>query len=267
MSCSTLLSLGLLGQRFGYFKTHKGGFMVFLFFIVGLVVAYFIWKKLSAFYIDKGRNKFIAHFAGASVGFFVWSIVLVIGVSIFPPKDTQNNDVILETEQTIPEKSEDVKEFEADQEALKKYLNIVNQESIFVDKIIQEIDEYLKKGDVYSASSSAFKCIQASDRLQLSLSAGDLKSIELNNDDNSEKLEKAIDRLSLAYYTKKENCEIIRDFLDTGKPSLVAEAEEKANNAQMLTLDAVGQIFVIASPYKISYKDNEWVIDETNSTK
>lgn len=239
--------------------------MVALFSIIGLVGAFFVWKKLSKNYIEKGHNKYLSHSAGIISGFVVWFLAMVIGVAIFEPNIGQNNQP--ELKQEIVEKSDDIKEFESDQQALKKYLNIVNQESIFVDKTIQEMGGYLKKGDVYSASSSAFKCIEHSNQLQLSLSTGELKPIELNNDDNSEKLEKAIDALSLAYYTKKEHCEIIRDFLDTGKPSLVAEAEEKANNAQMLTLDAVGQIFVIASPYKISYKDNEWVIDETNSTK
>lgn len=239
--------------------------MVALFSIIGLVGAFFVWKKLSKNYIEKGHNKYLSHLVGIVFGFVVWFLAMLIGVAIFEPKAGQNNQP--ETKQDSAQKSDELMEFEADQQALKKYLNIVNQQSIFVDKTIQEMGEYLKKGDVYSASSSAFKCIEHSNQLQLSLSTGELKPIELNNDDNSEKLEKAIDRLSLAYYTKKENCEIIRDFLDTGKPSLVAEAEEKANNAQMLTLDAVGQIFVIASPYKISYKNNEWVIDEINSTK
>lgn len=242
--------------------------MAFLFFIVGLVVAYFVWKKLSAFYIDKGRNKFIAHFAGASVGFFVWSIVLVIGVSIFPPKDTQNNDVILETEQTIPEKSDDVKEFEADQKALKTYLNAVNTETGYVDTIIQEVGYHLKNGDVYSASSSASKCIDAVKVIQLDLSSTDkLRPIELNNEENTDKLESAIQDLSLGYYMKKGYCEAVKEFLDTHKPSLVTEAEEKSNGAQTTIIGAVAGIVTVASEYKLSFNNGQWNFDETNSTK
>lgn len=241
--------------------------MTFVFFLIGLVAAYFTWKKLSSYYLERGKNRFVAHLAGLSSGFFVWSVMLIIGVALFETDVKQNDQIEEKVKQEVPEKSDDIIQFESDQAALKKYLNTVNAETIFVDQIIQEMGSHLTNGDIYSASASALQCVEASDRLQYNLSVGDLKTIELENDVESDNLEKAIESLSFAYYTKKDYCETIKDFLDTGKPSLVAESKQKMNSAEMSTIEAVGGMMSVALSYKIAYIDNEWKLDDQNKTK
>ncbi|MDD3770510.1 MAG: hypothetical protein PHV10_07885 [Sulfuricurvum sp.] len=238
--------------------------MVALFFILGLVGAFFAWKKLSKNYIEKGHNKYVSHGAGIIAGFAVWFFAMLIGVAIFEPNQNTASSAEITTEAEVNPSQQ----FEADRNALKTYLNAVNRETGYVDSIIQDLGRHLTNGDVYLASSSASKCIDAANVVQLDLSSKDqLKPIELNNEENTDKLEKAIQDLSLGYYIKKGYCETVQEFIDTQKPSLVVEAEEKSNNAQSTIIGAVGQIMAVASAYKLSFKDGEWKADETNGTK
>lgn len=244
--------------------------MVALFSILGLVGAFFAWKKLSKKYIEKGHNKYVSHTAGIIAGFAVWFFAMLIGVAIFEPKQNTSiaSEINTETEQNTESELNPSQQFEADRNALKTYLNAVNRETGYVDSIIQDLGRHLTNGDVYSASSSASKCIDAAKVVQSDLLSKDqLKPIELSNEENTDKLEKAIQDLSLGYYIKKGYCETVQEFLDTQKPSLVIEAEEKSNNAQSTIIAAVGQIMTVASAYKLSFKEGEWKADETNSTK
>lgn len=238
--------------------------MVALFFIVGLVGAFFVWKKFSKNYIAKGNNKYISHAIGIIFGFIVWFLAMLIGVAIFEPKQNDSvasgikKEVILNPDQ----------QYKSDREALKTYLNAVNTETGYVDSIIQEMGHNLTSGDIYSASSSASKCIDASKVIQLDLSSKDqLKPIELSNDDDTDKLKKAIEDLSLGYYLKKEYCETIQEFLDTKKPSLVSEAEKKSNDSQSTIIAAVGEIMTVALSYKLTFEDGQWEFDDSNKTK
>lgn len=238
--------------------------MVFLFFIIGAVGAFLAWKKLSKNYIDKGHNKFISHFAGGVVGIFVWFLMLMVGVAIFEPK--QNDSVQSETNKEADPTP--AQQYKSDREALKTYLNSVNTETGYVDSIIQEVGHHLTNGDIYSASSSASKCIDAVKVIQLDLSSTDkLKPIELSSEENSDKLESAIQNLSLGYYIKKGYCETIKEFLDTQKPSLITEAKEKSNSSQLTILEAVGEIMTVASEYKLTFDNGQWEFDDSNKTK
>lgn len=238
--------------------------MVFLFFIIGLVGALLAWKKVSKSNIDRGHNKFISHLAGGMIGIFIWFFILAIGIAIFEPK--QNDSVQSETNKEADPTA--AQQYNSDREALKTYLNAVNTETGYVDSIIQDMGNYLTSGDIYSASSSASKCIDAVKVIQLDLSSTDqLKPIELSSEENTDKLESAIQNLSLGYYMKKGYCEVIKEFLDTQKPSLVAEAEEKSNNAQSTIIGAVGEIMTVASEYKLTFDNGQWVFDDSNKTK
>lgn len=76
--------------------------MVFLFFIVGLIGGLFAWKKVSKNYIAKGRNKFVSHLAGGTIGTFIWFFVLAIGVAIFEPKpNISMQDTTIKTPQPV----------------------------------------------------------------------------------------------------------------------------------------------------------------------
>lgn len=57
--------------------------MQFLFFIIGVIIAYITWKKVSLSRISNGKSKLNSHVVGVVSGFLVSFLVTSLGVALF----------------------------------------------------------------------------------------------------------------------------------------------------------------------------------------
>lgn len=224
--------------------------MTIVFFFLLCVAIIVVWRYMSKKFFARGRGKLFTYFVNSCIAFFIFSFGIV-AIASYDTKEPKALDEA--TKEKI---------FKEDQEALAAYFNKIMPVKLYVDLQTEEVAVYLQQNNIIQASSSAKKCVEATNMLSKELDIGDYKAIQLKDIEQRKVLKSAIDKLSLGYSYRKSQCSAVFKYIDEQKPSIVVEIKEQkalADGTIDMAMSALKNDIAIKYNVDID-KNGTWII-------